>query len=840
MVSTLVEQSPRILSKTSFLRVLYTLAAVAMLTLIAVWVNALLSAGNHSDDCLWGVVEVNGENILVVKELFPDGVAEKAGVLPGDRVLEINGQEIPNAPHDQLLWYSQNILNTAPVDQPISYVVERNGQRLNLEMTLSASSQLPVIPLIYAVFALLWILIGLIVALTRPTGYVQTFFYLTGLTVFFAFSSPAGKMVTHGWTSLWLIGGTTYFLAWVFFCSSFPVRQDFLAGRRRRIILLTLILLPMVVCLVGLQQAETLGWIIAPAILILKVISILYFGIGIWLLFRGYGKMPPQSDKRPMRAILIGTTITAAVLVYLGVIGSVQFQVTGIWQQLVLFPAALFVALPVSYGYAIFRYQLMDVRAVVKTTLVYTLTTGAIVGLYITLALRLGQQLGSLLGTAMQKVVAVAILVLFLFAFEPIRRTVQRVVDRRFFPQYRDYSEHLAEYGGRITEAIGVPQVAGLIAETLREQLVLESVCVSVMNEEGKLEVVKEVCGENVEFGEEATLQLQEMLRSSHELTGLNGFQHPDLASIVDAGFAFAIGLYAGGRLIGAILLGKRSDGKPISGSQIAFINSIASQGASGIEAARLYEREIERRRYEEELATARRIQQSLLPSTMPEMPGIAIAAISRPAMAVGGDYYEVIPLSGNRLLVMIADVSGKGLPASLYMAELHGMVRIVSSIRQSPHEMLTLLNEQLCGVIERGTFITASIGLIDLEDGTLQLARAGHMRLIRQRGGEIKTFEPKGLPLGVRTTSLFNTSLEEITLEYLPGDRFLLYSDGLSEAMNGSYEEFGEDRLFDFLRSVNGTTPEELNRKLLEEIQMFRGNAEQNDDVTVVVMEME
>ena len=123
------------------------------------------------------------------------------------------------------------------------------------------------------------------------------------------------------------------------------------------------------------------------------------------------------------------------------------------------------------------------------------------------------------------------------------------------------------------------------------------------------------------------------------------------------------------------------ADGEPLSGSQTPFIMSVTTQGASALEVARLYEQELRRQRYQEELATARRIQESLLPATMPSVPGISISAVSDPAQTVGGDYYEAIQLDERRFLVMIADVSGKGLPASLYMAELHGMVLIASAI---------------------------------------------------------------------------------------------------------------------------------------------------------------
>ena len=824
----------------SLLRVLYTVIAIGVLTLIAVWANASLEHSYHSDECLWEVIDRDGESILIVKSIVEGGRADQAGIQEGDQVLAINGTQIV-ASGEQKSFQAQLLLNMSPVERSIPYVVERNGRILELSIKLISLSRTPVIEIVYCLFAAIWLLIGLIVALTRPLGYIQNLFFLTGVTVFFSFSGPAGSLVTKEWGLVWTICSSIYFLAWLHFCSSFPVRQQFMTGRRR-VILYLLLLLPLIGSIVSISLADHLSVAFGPLLGGLKLISSIYFGVGIWLLFRGYNQMPEQSDRRPMRVILIGTLITAGVLLYFSLFSFFPFlqgQVGGLLGQLLLLPGIFFVALPLSFGYAIFRYQLMDMRAVVKTALVYTITTGAILGLYITLALRLGQVLGSLLGDQMDAVVEITILGLFLLLFEPIRRTIQRLVDRRFFPQYRDYSEHLTEYGNYITEAIGVPQVAGLIASTLSEHLALERVCVSTMNEAGNLEIVAEICGKETHFDSVGTTRLQEMLQDSHELTRLNSVQEPALASIVEQGFAYATGLYAGGRLIGAVLLSRRSDEKPVSGSQISFIHGIVSQGASGIEAARLYQGELERQRYEEELATARRIQQSLLPTTMPTIPGVEISAVSEPAMAVGGDYYEVIPLPGNRFLTMIADVSGKGLPASLYMAELHGMVRIVASIPQTPSDMLRLLNQQLCTVLENGTFITATIGIFDLNNGTLTMARAGHMRLIRQREREIETFEPKGLPLGVRSIDFFNASLEEITLEYQPGDRYILYSDGLSEAMNKEREEFSEERLFNTITDLAETTPEELNQKLLNEIAVFRGEAEQNDDVTVVVVEM-
>jgi hypothetical protein len=482
------------------------------------------------------------------------------------------------------------------------------------------------------------------------------------------------------------------------------------------------------------------------------------------------------------------------VLLYFTFVNVLQWQLGGTWALLLLIPTPFLLALPLSFGYAIFRYQLMDVRAVVKTALVYTLATGTIVGLYLSIALLLGRELGSMLGTEMQRVVEVVILGLFLFLFEPLRRILQRVVDKRFFPQYYDYSEMLTQFGHSVAEAIGVQHVAHVMRSTLLDGLSLEHVCVVTLesrreNGQAGFVPVKNECDSAIDPDDPALRDLYRTLSEMHDLIRLGSIQHAAFNRIIGSGLLFAVGLYAGGRLIGAVLLGERKDGKPISGSQLSFIRSVAAQGASGIEAARLYERELERQRYEEELATARRIQESLLPTSMPDVPGISFAAISEPALEVGGDYYDVIPLSDTAFIVLIADVSGKGLPAALYMAELHGMVRIASALRKSPYEMLTLLNDRLSDIIARGVFVTASIALFDIERSSLRFARAGHTRLLRLRAGSVECYAPRGLPLGVPADELFNETLAEIEIDFRDGDLFLLYSDGLTEAMNRDRE---------------------------------------------------
>jgi phosphoserine phosphatase RsbU/P len=211
---------------------------------------------------------------------------------------------------------------------------------------------------------------------------------------------------------------------------------------------------------------------------------------------------------------------------------------------------------------------------------------------------------------------------------------------------------------------------------------------------------------------------------------------------------------------------------------------------------------------------------------------------MSNPAQAVGGDYYDMIRLDDDRLLVMVADVSGKGLPASLYMAELHGMMRIASAVYSTPKEILTNLNHHLVEVMNRGSFVTATMLLFDTTRRTVSFARAGHTPIVRRQGSEVDTLVPGGIALGL-SAEKFEKALQQYTVRYEPGETFILYSDGVSEAMNATREEFGEGRLLDIISAAPGYSADGLLESVFTKVEGFRAGAEQNDDMTIVVVQV-
>jgi sigma-B regulation protein RsbU (phosphoserine phosphatase) len=255
-----------------------------------------------------------------------------------------------------------------------------------------------------------------------------------------------------------------------------------------------------------------------------------------------------------------------------------------------------------------------------------------------------------------------------------------------------------------------------------------------------------------------------------------------------------------------------------------------------------------EKKRLEEELRIARQIQMSLLPRGPLEMPGLGLTALCVPAREVGGDYYDFFPLGDQRLGVLIADVSGKGTSAALYMAELKGLVLSLSQIYQSPRQLLLEVNRIISENLDTRSFITMTYAVLDLARGTMTFARAGHTPLIYLPGGgaargDAQVLTPSGMVVGLRIDGAeqkFAELLEEEQIRVQADDVIVLFTDGITEAMNHASDLFGEARLSRIVQEHGHLPSGELRERILREIEAFVGGADQHDDMTMILIKIE
>jgi phosphoserine phosphatase RsbU/P len=255
-----------------------------------------------------------------------------------------------------------------------------------------------------------------------------------------------------------------------------------------------------------------------------------------------------------------------------------------------------------------------------------------------------------------------------------------------------------------------------------------------------------------------------------------------------------------------------------------------------------------EKKRLEEELRIAREIQMSLLPQGPLVMPGLSLTALCVPAREVGGDYYDFFPMADNRLGVLIADVSGKGTSAALYMAELKGLVLSLSQIHTSPRDLLIAANRIIANNLDARSFITMTYAVIDLDAARMTYARAGHTPMMYLPGpgcGEaraVQVLAPDGLVLGLKIDGgeMFERLLVEASIPMHAGDLYLLFTDGITEAMNAADDCFGEPRLAEIVEAHAALPSDQLRERVLREIEAFVGAAPQHDDMTMILLKVD
>jgi len=251
-----------------------------------------------------------------------------------------------------------------------------------------------------------------------------------------------------------------------------------------------------------------------------------------------------------------------------------------------------------------------------------------------------------------------------------------------------------------------------------------------------------------------------------------------------------------------------------------------------------------ERERLQAEFAVARKAQLRMLPDAPPSAPGVAISAVCHPSKDVGGDLYDFLALPEGKIGVVIADVSGKGVPASLYMTLTKGLLDSVAEYKSDPGDILREVNRHLYDVCRRKTFVTMFLGVIDPLRRTLSYARAGHNPTIIHRGAaaaERKTWMLKspGMGMGLNQGGTFDRSLKVETIQLERGDKLFFYSDGITEAMNEKRDEYGENRLMTMAERTNGLSAEQSRDAVMADVAEFLGAVHPQDDQTLVVLQI-
>lgn len=295
-----------------------------------------------------------------------------------------------------------------------------------------------------------------------------------------------------------------------------------------------------------------------------------------------------------------------------------------------------------------------------------------------------------------------------------------------------------------------------------------------------------------------------------------------------------SVPLQSKGRMIGLITVFNKKGGEEFTLDNQRLLSIISTQSAQVIENARLYEKEQTLLQMKQEIKLASDIQLGLLPKSSPSIPGYDISGISYPAQVVGGDYFDFIPMENNRLAVCVGDISGKGLPAALLMANLQATIRGQTLLDPPPKECLQRSNKLLYRSTDPQKFATLFYGILDAEKHEICFSNAGHNRpVFLTKGKDPEFLELKGLALSF----MENFPYQERTIPLKSEDVLLIYSDGITEAMNTKNEEYGEEKLIEVAKDNASLSAADLLKKIIDTVQKHATGEPQSDDITLIII---
>ena len=586
------------------------------------------------------------------------------------------------------------------------------------------------------------------------------------------------------------------------------------------------------------------------------VLFTLYIFAFFYLLSAKKHRLPTSDAKRRMNLMIAGCTAA------LFPIFPVALGESGIIPHLPAWLASIcllmLVLFPVTMAYVIVVQQAMDVRMVVRTGVRYAIASNGLKVVQLLLLaglVALTIHLTNQSGQRWQAVIIASLGTAVIIGFRNLATKASHWMDRRFFREVYDAEVILTELSNSVASIRDVKMLAETVARRIAISLHVGQVAV-LLDRNGRYQPVYATGFSEslpVEFTRSSsTIRLLRQMGSSptkiyfdDPQSWVHGTPASEQAALQSLGAEILLPVTLKSRILGLISLGPKRSEAPYSREDLQLLGAVASQTGLALENAELTEsirREIaQRERLDRELEIAREVQQRLFPQVLPIVKGLEFAGYCRPALGVGGDYYDFIRLQEGCLGVAIGDVSGKGIAAALMMASLQASLR-GQTIKpcSTLSEMIQHVNRLVYEASAANRYATFFYAQYDPADRSLHYVNAGHNApIVYRKNGrreEIVRLEAGGTVVGLFAEFPY----QEGELELQTGDIFVGFTDGISEAMDVVDAEFGEARLLETLRHCQSRSAAETIACILDRVDAFTAGAPQHDDMTLVVVRVQ
>jgi phosphoserine phosphatase RsbU/P len=803
-----------------------------------------------NDQCAWR--EIPGrDSVFLITDIVPGGVADKAGLKNGDILVQINGKKITNNVFDTSATNPMTIVNAIPKGEYAAYLIERDGTLIEKKVEM-----LKIFDFVYAsnyLFGLAFMIVGYIVVITKPRGKTQRMFAYFTMSLMLLFGlSNLNLMNFKINIVLYLLVLVISIISRVFgpsviinFFYYFPVYKK---NKFNRFLLYSLVVINALFLIYALifplNYNNTILTLRIGDIYILRsfiqnLVPICFIaGYGIFL-YR-FIRLVNEERRKPLIPILVCSAIGIAAYIYtLQINLTNQFTVFINPENLVQY--ILIILIPLSFGYSIFKYRLMDIKLFLRKSLIYGIITAAIAALYVLLVYGAGLILGNFFGEEENAPISILAIIVIAFIFDPLKRLVQDYIDRFFYREKSDYQKVLLDFTKSLPAHLNQDYILNSVADTIYSVMHINKIAVVLFNDSGNKYVSRNIPENYLRFNGQYN-GLKNYLEKNKEPQSISvlkeefiqNLDKKDLEFISESGIELTVPVIFQEKLIGLINTGKKLSDKEYSLEDINLLMTVANQTAIAVENSRLYDKERSLYQIQHELELASQIQMEWLPKCNPEIRGYDICGITKPAKTVGGDYFDYITIDSNKIAICLGDVSGKGLHAALLMANLQAILRTQTPFAASSAESVEHTNKLLYSRTADNMFVTLFYSVLDIKNSILQYSNAGHnYPVLFKKSGELIELKTGGVVLGIDPAT--NYLQDKLYIE--KDDILLIYSDGITEQFNIDGNMFGESRLINLVNSNKHLNASQISDLIFNEIQIFKENIDSNDDMTLIIL---
>ncbi len=792
------------------------------------------------------VLEADAPGRLVVRSVVPGSGADRAGIRPGDRILGIDREVLESSGH------AARILNRHGIGDTVPYLVSGPSGPREVAVTLGPWRLGNTAYLYAAVLGFFFLVVGVFVVAQQPAERsARLFFFMSLLFLLFlvcrlrpaSYSWVDSFVLTTGTVALLFLPATFLHFFLIFPREVWTWRRDPLARltgwlARKGLLVPLLYLVPPAVYAGSALAARLSGRPIAlisgapvPSWLLMG----LDMALGLGVLAASAFTLPNAREREGARIVFVGTVFGIVPFLALAVLAPSILRT----ERYLFWGVVPLILVPATFAYAIVRFQVLNVRVLLRKSLLYSMVTALVTLLYAGVIWAVSAaSIGSRLARSPLFPILFALAIVLLF--EPLRHRLQEPIDRFFFAEKVRLQEALAGLGTELNRQLDPQSVVHGLVERLPGLLNLDFAALYLAREDrlerraGPESLPRELPLEPLLVDHLRKRERVTRIDQLGPLRVLSARVDALLTTLASRGVE-ALGLLGSSRtVLGLVTFSGKAGQTQFEPGELELLQRLLDQAAMGLETGFLLEERAHQAELRRDIAIAASVQESLLPPSTELGPGWRAAAACRPAREVGGDFYTVLPAGEGVTALVYGDVSGKSVPGALMMMAAHEALHALALVDPDPERLLERANRRLYDLGRRSFVALGYIG-VDPCGPVLRYALAGQPPLlVRRVSGAVEELPlpEHRLPLGAFRSGRYR--LLETVLE--PGEIVLAYSDGVVESQEPGGGMFGWERLAEVLGTAPAE-PEAVVRHVMEAVERFAGGAPAYDDVTVAAL---